>query len=181
MSSFQAFASKYRALSETGYLVLHRLSILLDGVARSIDEEAGIQSRFKSMSSTWSKMNLLGLAIHEVTDLIGVRLLVDDEEQCYAVSDAIVEHWPDWQCEIHDYVARPKANGYQSIHVHVSSDHGLRFEVQIRTRSMHQACEEGEAAHWRYKLTFDTDHDQPVHYQALSQESQVSEHSRSNP
>jgi len=154
MSSFQSFAPRYRALSETGFLVMHKLAGMIQAIASTIDEDARIQSRFKTASSTWAKMNFLGLAIDEVDDLIGIRVITSDVARCYEVVEALRRSWPEWSFTLEDYIAHPKTNGYKSLHLHVSVGDGLRFEVQVRTEAMQRASEHGDAAHWRYKLNF---------------------------
>lgn len=126
-------------------------------------------------------MNLHGFAIDEIHDLMGFRVLVDEVEQCYEIVDAITQRWSTWRFEIHDYVANPKDNGYQSLHIHVAAEHDLRFEIQVRTRSMHRICEEGEAAHWRYKLsTYDFDNDRGMSSPPREKTERISEHPSSN-
>jgi len=80
-----------------------------------------------------------------------VRVLVDDIEQCYAALSIVHELWTPIQKEFDDYIARPKPNGYRSLHTAVIGPRGLSVEVQIRTQQMHHDSELGVAAHWRYK------------------------------
>ena len=86
----------------------------------------------------------------QVHDLIAFRVIVDDINICYATLGYIhgtYNHHPD---RLKDYIAQPKANGYQSLHT-VIIPQGEQIEIQIRTQDMHQFAEYGIAAHWRYK------------------------------
>jgi GTP pyrophosphokinase len=78
-------------------------------------------------------------------------VLVDDVKDCYAVLGIVHQIWPPIPREFDDYISRPKANGYQSLHTVVTAEDGRPLEVQIRTREMHRHAEFGIASHWRYK------------------------------
>jgi GTP pyrophosphokinase len=84
-------------------------------------------------------------------DIRAFRILVDTEAQCYAVLGFLHDHWQPLDSEFDDYITRPKANGYQSLHTVLLDAQGRPFEVQIRTHEMHQRAELGVAAHWKYK------------------------------
>ena len=79
------------------------------------------------------------------------RIIVDDVRACYMALGMVHEMWTPLSDEFDDYISRPKPNGYRSLHTVVADDDGRPFEVQIRTREMHQFAEYGMAAHWRYK------------------------------
>ena len=121
--------------------------------------DAGIQAevhgRPKHLYSIWKKMQGKGLALDRVFDLRALRVIVADVPACYAaLSHVHASHQP-VPGEYDDYIARPKANGYQSLHTVVLFDdvagEGRPVEVQIRTASMHEHAEHGVAAHWAYK------------------------------
>ena len=86
-----------------------------------------------------------------IGDLRGLRIIVDEVRDCYAVLALIHERWQPVPEEFDDYIVRPKPNGYQSLHTVVLADDGRFLEVQIRTEDMHQFAEYGVASHWRYK------------------------------
>ncbi len=110
-----------------------------------------VTGRAKHCFSIFRKMNAQGLAVNEVPDLIAFRILVDDLGTCYAVLGLMHANYPPVPDRIKDYIARPKNNGYQSLHTTVIGPEGQRIEVQIRTHEMHRIAEDGIAAHWQYK------------------------------
>ena len=112
---------------------------------------AEVFGRAKHRWSIYKKMVEQGLKVHEVPDLLAFRVLVADVGQCYHVLGLVHAHFPPVPDRIKDYIARPKPNGYQSLHTTVIGPEGRRVEVQIRTHDMHRIAEEGIAAHWRYK------------------------------
>jgi guanosine-3',5'-bis(diphosphate) 3'-pyrophosphohydrolase len=107
--------------------------------------------RAKHRASIWKKMRENNLPVADVPDMIAFRVLVDDVGQCYHALGLVHASFPPVPDRIKDYIARPKPNGYQSLHTTVVGPEGQRVEVQIRTRQMHRVAEEGIAAHWRYK------------------------------
>ena len=112
---------------------------------------ADIQGRPKHIYSIWKKMRGKELDFDHVFDIRAVRVIVEDVAACYAVLGRVHERYRAVDGEFDDYIARPKANGYQSLHTVVKDDAGRAFEVQIRTREMHEHAEHGVAAHWAYK------------------------------
>ena len=87
----------------------------------------------------------------QIYDLHGIRIIVQEERECYHALGAIHSLWRPISGEFDDYIALPKDNGYQSLHTAVIALEGRPLEVQIRTEEMHQVAEYGVAAHWRYK------------------------------
>ena len=112
---------------------------------------AEVSGRPKHLYSIWKKMQGKGLAFARVFDARALRVIVDDVPACYAALARVHERWRLVEGEFDDYVARPKPNGYQSLHTVVRDDEGRALEVQIRTRAMHEHAEHGVAAHWMYK------------------------------
>ena len=112
---------------------------------------ADIQGRPKHIYSIWKKMRGKELDFAHVFDIRAVRVIVDDVADCYAALGRVNERYRAVDGEFDDYIAKPKGNGYQSLHTVVNDDKGRPFEVQIRTRDMHDHAEHGVAAHWAYK------------------------------
>jgi len=113
--------------------------------------EAEVSGRPKHIYSIWNKMRVKGLDFSQMYDLRALRVIVDDVRACYTALGMVHEMWTPISEEFDDYISRPKPNGYRSLHTVVTDDDGRPFEVQIRTREMHQFAEYGMAAHWRYK------------------------------
>jgi GTP pyrophosphokinase len=110
-----------------------------------------VSGRPKHIYSIWHKMQLKGLDFDQLFDVRALRLIVDEVAQCYQVLSLVHERFTPIGAEYDDYIARPKANGYQSLHTVVRDGQGRPLEIQIRTRRMHELAELGLAAHWRYK------------------------------
>ena len=109
-----------------------------------------ILSRIKHHYSIYLKMQRKGINIDEVLDLLAIRILVEDELDCYRVLGLMhIEHKP-LIARFKDYIATPKENGYKTIHTTIFYDSKI-YEVQIRTFNMHDIAEYGVAAHWKYK------------------------------
>ena len=112
---------------------------------------ADLAGRPKHIYSIWKKMQRKALEFSDLYDIRAVRVLVDNVTDCYAALGVVHARWPHLPGEFDDYIARPKSNGYQSLHTAVLGPAGRTLEVQIRTHEMHRANELGVAAHWRYK------------------------------
>jgi GTP pyrophosphokinase len=113
--------------------------------------DAEVSGRPKHIFSIWSKMRRKSSGIEALYDIRAVRVLVGDVRDCYAVLGIVHQLWTPLPGEFDDYIAKPKANHYRSLHTAVIGPEGKPLEVQIRTREMHQHSEYGIAAHWRYK------------------------------
>jgi GTP pyrophosphokinase len=113
--------------------------------------DAKIYGRPKHIYSIWKKMTAKHRGFHELFDVRAVRIVVDSIADCYMVLGLVHGLWRHIEKEFDDYIANPKANGYQSLHTAVHGPEGKPVEVQIRTRQMDEFAEHGIAAHWRYK------------------------------
>lgn len=112
---------------------------------------ADVSGRPKHIYSIWRKMQKKGIPVEEVYDVHGFRIVVDSVTDCYVALGIIHTLWKPIPGEFDDYIARPKDNGYQSLHTAVIGPDKHPMEVQIRTWEMHDLAEQGVAAHWRYK------------------------------
>ena len=147
----------------------HRVAALMDGkrlqretaveqARRQLADElaaAGlhceVQGRPKHLYSVWKKMQGKGIDVARIFDLRALRVIVDDIPACYAALARVHDLYVPLPDEFDDYIAKPKANGYQSLHTVVRGHDDAALEVQIRTRAMHEHAEHGVAAHWAYK------------------------------
>ena len=130
----------------------------IEGVIATLERElaasrirADVSGRPKHIFSIWSKMRRKQAGIESLYDIRAVRIIVDDVKACYAALGVVHHLWTPLPGEFDDYIAKPKANDYRSLHTAVIGPEGKPLEVQIRTREMHQHSEYGVAAHWRYK------------------------------
>ena len=123
-----------------------RSALAADGVSL-----VAIQRRAKHAAGVWRKMREKNLILEEVHDLLAFRIVVPSQDNCYLALNTIHRLFEPEPFRFKDYIAKPKANGYQSLHTSVRDRNGFAFEVQIRTVAMHHAAEEGNAAHWRYR------------------------------
>jgi GTP pyrophosphokinase len=123
----------------------------LEGVLAEAGLKAEVAGRAKNLYSIYRKMTRDGRTVGDVYDLLGVRVVAADVADCYRVLDAVHRRYEPAAGRYKDYVAKPKANLYQSIHTTVRLGSGELCEFQIRTREMDAVAEYGVAAHWLYK------------------------------
>jgi guanosine-3',5'-bis(diphosphate) 3'-pyrophosphohydrolase len=127
---------------------------------------AEVQGREKHIFSTYRKMLQKHLSFEQVLDVYAYRIVVDSVDTCYRVLGIVHNLYKPIPGRFKDYIAIPKANGYQSLHTVVFGPFGVSIEVQIRTEAMHRVAEAGVAAHWLYKSA-DTTGDKHAHQRAL--------------
>ncbi|HZD20853.1 MAG TPA: bifunctional (p)ppGpp synthetase/guanosine-3',5'-bis(diphosphate) 3'-pyrophosphohydrolase [Burkholderiales bacterium] len=126
----------------------------LDAVKKKLADgaiQATVHGREKHVYSTYRKMIEKHLSFSEVHDIFGVRVIVADIPTCYLAMGALHALYKPIPGKFKDYIAIPKANGYQSIHTDLIGPYGVPVEVQVRTDQMHRLAESGVASHWLYK------------------------------
>ena len=135
----------------------------IDDFIKSINDElnkynikANVFGRAKHYYSIFNKMNNQILSFKELYDLLAIRIIVNEIDECYTVLGIVHQLYTPVQNKFKDYIATPKSNGYQSIHTTVFSSKGEMMEIQIRTKALDDLAEIGVAAHWRYKETDST-------------------------
>ena len=131
--------------------VMNRLlDVIRDGLARA-NIAAVVTGREKTIYSVYKKMREKHYTFSQVFDIYGVRVLVADKSTCYAALGVLHELYKPIPGKFKDYIAIPKANGYQSLHTTLFGPFGTPLEAQLRTHDMHRVAEAGVAAHWLYK------------------------------
>ncbi len=112
---------------------------------------AEVSGRSKHFWSIFRKKVQRNITYNDINDYYAIRIITSDVEDCFAVLGIINTHYQPLISAYKDYITKPKANGYQSLHQVIISAEGRKIEVQIRTKEMHHNAEEGAAAHWKYK------------------------------
>ena len=128
-----------------------------------------IDGRIKRLWSINQKLKKQRIELDQVYDFIALRIITGSVKDCYGALGIIHQTWSPVPGRIKDFIAMPRPNGYQSLHTSVISEHGMPFEVQIRTLQMHRMAEEGVAAHWKYKEGRVGDHKDERYFQWMRQ------------
>ncbi|MBR3178907.1 MAG: bifunctional (p)ppGpp synthetase/guanosine-3',5'-bis(diphosphate) 3'-pyrophosphohydrolase [Clostridia bacterium] len=126
---------------------MEKMKVLL----KEADIKGDISGRPKHLYSTYRKMQRNNYKLNELYDLIAIRIIVETVNDCYAALGVVHATWKPLPGRFKDYIAMPKPNMYRSLHTTVMSENSIPFEIQIRTREMHETAEYGIAAHWMYK------------------------------
>jgi len=130
---------------------LQGMKKMLEELVRANGIPAEVFSRIKRPYSVWSKMKRRAIDFDQVFDFLALRVITDSVKNCYAILGIIHQRWPHLPQRFRDFIAMPKPNLYQALHTTVITEGRKMFEIQIRTREMHDLAENGIAAHWRYK------------------------------
>ena len=149
---YDALRSKVEARRKRSDIVIDELTRTLR--AKLQDAQVPIiqlDGRIKRLYSIHQKLKRQKIDLERVYDFVALRVVTQSVKDCYAALGIIHQTWSPVPGRIKDFIAMPRPNGYQSLHTSVVSEHGVPFEVQIRTEEMHRHAEEGIAAHWKYK------------------------------
>ena len=130
---------------------INKVIRILDAELKKSGIRADISGRPKHINSIWRKMQRKRLDFEQIFDVRAVRVLVEEEKDCYAALGIVHGLWRHIPTEFDDYIANPKEHLYRSLHTAVVGPEGKALEIQIRTEDMHRHAELGVAAHWRYK------------------------------
>ena len=149
---------RYAKIDQMVALRAPEREIYLEQVAEEVRQQlaqvkvkAEVTGRPKHMFSIYEKMRVRGKEFEEITDLVGLRVVVENLKDCYSALGSIHSLWSPVPGRFKDYIAMPKFNLYQSLHTTVIGPQGKPIEVQIRTSEMHTRAERGVAAHFSYK------------------------------
>ncbi len=149
---YRVLAGSVKAARGNRREVMNRLlDVIRDGFAKA-DIHASVSGREKTIYSVYKKMREKRYTFSQVFDIYGVRVLVPDATACYAALGVLHSLYKPIPGKFKDYIAIPKANGYQSLHTTLFGPFGTPLEAQIRTHDMHRVAEAGVAAHWLYKV-----------------------------
>lgn len=163
---YAAITAEYdkAALAGENGLLARTSQKIHDALSEVFGDSVGfdIGSRSKSVYSVWRKMRSDGRSTNQIFDLLGIRAVIvldgtEEEaiEQCYVAMSAAVSKFQSETSRLKDYIANPKPNGYQSLHLTLYAESGIPFELQVRTHDMHQAAEsDGLLSHQTYDATY---------------------------
>ncbi|WP_085536983.1 RelA/SpoT family protein [Massilibacteroides vaginae] len=160
------------ATEEARKKLFGHFAVPVDKKLQSMGLKYEMRARVKSAYSIWSKMESKGVSFDEIYDIYAVRIIfesqlgIDEKNQCWEIYSAITDIYRIRPDRIRDWVSRPKANGYQALHLTVMGPDGQWVEIQIRSRRMDDIAEKGFAAHWKYKehnVEEDTELDKWLH------------------
>ncbi|MBF9001857.1 MULTISPECIES: bifunctional GTP diphosphokinase/guanosine-3',5'-bis pyrophosphate 3'-pyrophosphohydrolase [Vibrio] len=152
------YPNRYRVLKEVVKAARGNRKEMIQRIHNEIEgrlQDAGLKSRVvgreKNLYSIYNKMKTKEQRFHTIMDIYAFRVIVDTPDTCYRVLGQVHSLYKPRPGRMKDYIAVPKANGYQSLHTSMVGPHGVPVEVQIRTEDMDQMADKGVAAHWSYK------------------------------
>ncbi|MBD1168405.1 bifunctional (p)ppGpp synthetase/guanosine-3',5'-bis(diphosphate) 3'-pyrophosphohydrolase [Pelagibacterales bacterium SAG-MED06] len=127
------------------------LSFELSSILNENHIDAEIHGREKTPFSIWRKVQKKRISLEQITDIIGFRITLSSEDECYKTLGIFHKKWNCIPGKFKDYISSPKINGYKSLHTSVIGSNQKPIEIQIRTNEMHEFAERGVASHWKYK------------------------------
>lgn len=153
-------SKKFTETEEERNKYIEQIKLPIQKVLEEENIKANIIGRTKSIYSIWNKMRTKNVPFEEIYDLFAIRIIFDHPDdypdskaraKCYHIMALITNIYPHLEDRVRDWVAKPKANGYEALHVTVMGPNGDWIEVQIRSRKMNDIAEKGLASHWKYK------------------------------
>jgi len=169
---FESLNAKLQETDSSRQLLFKKFAEPVDLKLQSMGLEYDMRARVKSAYSIWNKMQTKNIPFENIYDIFAARIIfeskegIDDKNLCYDIYAAITDIYKVRPDRLRDWVSRPKANGYQALHLTVMGPDGQWIEIQIRSRRMDDIAEKGFAAHWRYKeqnVEEDTELDKWLH------------------
>ena len=160
---YEAIRRKLEATASARELLFKHFAEPVDAKLKAMGLNYEMKARVKSIYSIWNKMQAKKVAFEDIYDIYAVRIIfdplpgVDEKNQCWDIYSAITDIYRIRPDRIRDWVSRPKANGYQALHLTVMGPDGQWVEIQIRSRRMDDIAEKGFAAHWKYKENTELD------------------------
>ncbi|WP_106874020.1 RelA/SpoT family protein [Candidatus Phycorickettsia trachydisci] len=148
---YEMVIKKLNNISENRKSLIENIVIELTDVLASHGLKAEVCGRQKEPYSIWTKMVNKNIAFDNLSDIMGFRILVGTQDDCYKALGIIHSSFKVLPGTFHDFISIPKQNGYQSLHTLIIGPMQKQIEIQIRTYEMHQVAEVGLAAHWTYK------------------------------
>lgn len=156
------YPNRYRVLKEVVKTargnrkeMIQRIHSEIEGRLHEVGLAARVLGREKNLFSIYNKMKTKEQRFHTIMDIYAFRVVVDTADTCYRALGQVHSLYKPRPGRMKDYIAVPKANGYQSLHTSMVGPHGVPVEVQIRTEDMDQMADKGVAAHWSYKANGD--------------------------
>lgn len=154
---YQEISNKLEATADIRNRLFEHFAAPVHEKLKAMGLQYEMRARVKSVYSIWNKMEAKKVAFEDIYDIYAVRIIfdplpgVDEKNQCWDIYSAITDIYRIRPDRIRDWVSRPKANGYQALHLTVMGPDGQWVEIQIRSRRMDDIAEKGFAAHWKYK------------------------------
>ncbi len=152
------YPNRYRVIKEVVRVargnrkeIIQSIHSEIEGRLKEFGLNARVLGREKNLYSIYNKMKTKEQKFHTIMDIYAFRVIVDTPDSCYRVLGQMHNLYKPRPGRMKDYIAVPKANGYQSLHTSMMGPHGVPVEVQIRTEDMDQMADKGVAAHWSYK------------------------------
>ena len=153
-SKYHEIKSKWQARAESNIKNLEIVEQQIKEKIEPLSIQYRILARPKNLYGIYKKMQRQEKPFSAIQDLFGMRIITDTKEHCYTILSIVQSEFNILEGSFTDYIAVPKTNMYQSLHITINSNQNVIVEIQIRTEEMHKRAEYGIAAHWRYKEAF---------------------------